>query len=233
MIPSTGAYDDSTVISNLHTNSKAVYKPSYKNYHIRCANDATLQIVSVFAIGYAEHFLAESGGDQSLTNSNSNFGAKSLVSKGFKRNAFNQDNTGYITHIIPPKEIPLTESAVEFESLDVLKTLPSGYSAIGVGSTANLYLYGKTNEEAPPENVIEGYRFGARTNDSLKILVSSGTVTEYSSRIVMPLLRIVLRKYLPLIKVLLVLIVLVIVVMVVIQIQLLLIEHMLLSMVNQ
>ena len=56
-----------------------------------------------------------------------------------------------------------------------------------MGSTANLYLYGKTNEEAPPENVIEGYRFGARTNDSLKILVSSaGTVTEYSSRIVMP-----------------------------------------------
>ena len=85
------------------------------------------------------------------------------------------------------KKYPLTESAVEFESLDVLKTLPSGYSAIGVGSTANLYLYGKTNQEAPPENVIEGYRFGARTNDSLKILVSSaGTVTEYSSRIVMP-----------------------------------------------
>ena len=185
--PQTGTYDDSTVISNLHTNSRAVYKPSYSNYHIRCSNDATLQIVSVFAIGYAEHFLAESGGDQSLTNSNSNFGAKALISEGYKRNAFDQDNTGYITHIIPPKEIPLTESSVEFESLDVLRTLPSGYSAIGVGSTANLYLYGKSNQEAPPENVIEGYRFGARTNDSLKILVSSaGTVTEYSSRIVMP-----------------------------------------------
>ena len=65
--PQTGAYDDSTVISNLHTNSNAVYKPSYKNYHIRCANDATLQIVSVFAIGYAEHFLAESGGAVSYT----------------------------------------------------------------------------------------------------------------------------------------------------------------------
>ena len=185
--PQTGTYDDSTVISNLHTNSRAVYKPSYKNYHIKCSNDAVLQIVSVFAIGYAEHFLAESGGDQSLTNSNSNFGAKSLVSKGFKKNAFTQDNTGYITHIIPPKEISLTESAVEFESIDVLKTLPSGYSAVGVGSTANLYLYGKTNQEAPPENVLEGYRVGARVNDSLKVLVSSaGTVTEYSSRIVMP-----------------------------------------------
>jgi len=185
--PQTGTYDDSTVISNLHTNSNAVYKPSYKNFHVKCSNDAVLQIVSVFAIGYAEHFVAESGGDQSITNSNSNFGAKALIAQGYKKDAFSQDNTGYITHIIPPKEIPLTESAVEFEAIDVLKTLPSGYSAIGVGSTANLYLYGKNNEEAPPENVIEGYRFGARINDSLKILVSSaGTVTEYSSRIVMP-----------------------------------------------
>ena len=185
--PKTGAYDDSTVISNLHTNSKAVYKPSYKNYHIKCSNDATLQIVSVFAIGYAEHFVADSGGDSSITNSNSNFGAKALIAEGFKRTSFSQDDTGYITHVIPPKTIPLTESSVEFEAIDVLKTLPSGYSAIGVGSTANLYLYGKTNEEAKPENVIEGYRFGARKNDGLKILVSSaGTVTEYSSRIVMP-----------------------------------------------
>ena len=185
--PQTGAYDDSTTISNLHTNSKAIYKPSYKNYHIKCSNDATLQIVSVFAIGYAEHFVAQSGGDASITNSNSNFGAKALIAEGYKRSSFSQDNTGYITHIIPPKEIPLSESAVEFESLDVLKTLPSGYSAVGVGSTANLYLYGQTNEEAPPENVIEGYRFGARTNDELNVLVSSsGTITEYTSRIVMP-----------------------------------------------
>ena len=82
--PQTGAYDDSTVVANLHTNSKAVYKPSYKNYHIKCSNDATLQIVSVFAIGYAEHFVTQSGGDASITNSNSNFGAKALVGEGFK-----------------------------------------------------------------------------------------------------------------------------------------------------
>ena len=185
--PQTGAYDDSTLISNLHTNSKAVYKPEYKNYHIKCSNDGTLQIVSVFAIGYAEHFVVESGGDASITNSNSNFGAKALIADGFKRTSFSQDDKGYITHIIPPKTIPLTESSVEFEALDVLKTLPSGYSAVGVGSTANLYLYGKTNEEVKPENVLEGYRVGARTNDKIRILVSSaGTVTEYNSRIVMP-----------------------------------------------
>ena len=119
--PATGQYDDSTQPGNenLSPNSKAIYKPSYRNYHIKCSNDAVLQIVSVFAIGYAEHFLVESGGDQSITNSNSNFGASALNAVGFKDNAFKQDDKGYITHIIPPKEIPLTESSVEFESIDV------------------------------------------------------------------------------------------------------------------
>ena len=183
--PPTGQYDDNTVAGNsaISTNSKARYKPSYRNYHIKVTNNGVIQAVSVFAIGYAEHFVTESGGDISLTNSNSNFGAVALSSKGFRDDAYSQDNVGYFTHVIPPKEIPLTESAIEFESIDVNQT----GSAVGVGSTGNLYLYGKTNKDVAPENVLEGYRFGARENDSLKVLVSSaGSVTEYESRIVMP-----------------------------------------------
>ena len=68
-----------------------------------------------------------------------------------------QDNQGYITHIIPPKEVSLTESSIEFESIDVTKT----DVVAGVGSTGNLYLLNRTNVDAPPENVIEGYRLGA------------------------------------------------------------------------
>ena len=41
--------------------------------------------VSIFGIGFAKHFVAESGGDQSITNSNSNFGAISLESAGFQQ----------------------------------------------------------------------------------------------------------------------------------------------------
>ena len=63
-------------------------------------NDAILQIVSVFAIGYAKHFSAESGGDASVTNSNSNFGQLSLVADGFKKEAFEKDDKAFITHII-------------------------------------------------------------------------------------------------------------------------------------
>ena len=180
----SGIYEDNTTATTpLSNDSRAVFKPTYKNFHIKATNNSFIQCVSIFAIGYAEHFVTENGGDMSITNSNSNFGAKALVAEGFRDESFAQDDIGYITHIIPPKDIPLTETSIEFEAIDVLKT----GSVTGVGSTAHLYLYGQTNADVPPENVIEGYRIGARENDTLRVLVASaGTVTEYSARIVMP-----------------------------------------------
>ena len=76
-ITPTGQYDDNTVSGNetLSNNSKARYKPGFRNFHIKVKNDSFIQAVSIFAIGYADHFVTESGGDISLTNSNSNFGA--------------------------------------------------------------------------------------------------------------------------------------------------------------
>ena len=52
----TGTYKDSTGFSNLHSDSLAKFKPEYENFHIRGINDAYMQLVSVFAIGYAQHF---------------------------------------------------------------------------------------------------------------------------------------------------------------------------------
>jgi hypothetical protein len=178
----TGLYDDNTAAGNetISTNSRAIYKPEYKNFHIKAINEAFIQNVSIFAIGFAEQFVTESGGDMSITNSNSNFGAKALVSQGFRNSAFPQDDVGYISHIIPPKQIANTEVAFEFNAIDVSKT-------VGVASTGHLYLYNQTNVDVPPTNVIEGYRVGARQNDQLKALISvNGTVSEYFSRIVMP-----------------------------------------------
>ena len=97
----------------------------------------------LFAVGYSDHFVTESGGDISLTNSNSNFGAVSLSSTGFRDTAFGQDDAGYISHIYPPKEIPLTELSFEFDSIDVAKT----DRVAGVGSTGHLYLYAQTNKD--------------------------------------------------------------------------------------
>ena len=178
----TGSYDDTTTIANLSSDSRAVYKPDYANFHIKCSNDSVLQLVSIFAIGYAQHFVAESGGDQSVTNSNSNFGAKALITSGFKKAAFAKDDVGYITHIIPPREIEAANTSIEFDAIDVHQT------AVGVGSTGRLYLYNKTNAANKPLSVIEGYRIGSKVNDDLKAQLSvGGTVTEYTARITMPI----------------------------------------------
>ena len=83
-----------------HLDSDAIYRRGFETCHITMKNDAILQIVSVFAIGYAKHFSAESGGDASVTNSNSNFGQISLNSDGFKKAAFTKDNTAYILSLI-------------------------------------------------------------------------------------------------------------------------------------
>jgi hypothetical protein len=178
----TGTYQDNTVTGNetLSNNSRAIFKPGYRNFHLKVINDSIIQAVSVFAIGYADHFLVESGGDMSITNSNSNFGAKALVAEGFKKTAFPQDDQGYITHIIPPKEFSRTEKTIEFNAIDVTTT-------VGVASTGHLYLYAQTNIDAPPQNVLEGYRVGAKENDTLNAIISvGGTASSYSTRIVMP-----------------------------------------------
>jgi hypothetical protein len=180
--PTTGQYTDSTTPGNenLSINSRALYKPAYESFHIRTINDAYIQNVSIFAIGFHSHFNAESGGDQSINNSNSNFGSKSLIATGFKKNAFPRDDVGYITHVIPPREIETLEGTIEFIGIDVAKT-------VGVASTSRLYLYNETNASTPPQNVLQGYRVGAKTDDTLNVLISnSGSSQEYSANIVMP-----------------------------------------------
>ena len=155
---------------NAHTNSLSRFKPEYENFHIKASNNAFLQLVSVFAIGFANHFLAESGGDHSITNSNSNFGAKSLISKGFRDEAFIRDDCGYITHIIAPKEIDNSEQAVEYLSIDVEETVN------GANSTeSRIYLADQNDLLNPPNVIINGYRFGAFKGEKLYLQVNDPT----------------------------------------------------------
>jgi hypothetical protein len=176
----TGTYLDSASVSNIHSDSRARFKPSYENFHIKATNNAYLQLVSIFAIGFAEHFAVESGGDFSINNSNSNFGAKAFSPSGFRAEAFPRDDIGYFTHIIPPKEIENAEVTIDCFSLDVSKV-------VSAATTSRLYLYNETNSDTPPSSVIDGYRVGARNNDNLFVQIAqSGTATEYSARIIMP-----------------------------------------------
>jgi len=185
---STGDYLDSVNAAAagfktpLYLNPESQYRKRYENFHVKVSNDSFIQAVSVFAIGYANHFLAESGGEQSITNSNSNFGNKALVSKGFKRDAFNRDDTGYVTHIVPPKDLEKTETNIVWRSLDPVVTK-------NVGISSHLYIEGEKDITNPPTNVVNGFRVGAKREDKLLLNVNlDGIPTTLSSPILMPVL---------------------------------------------
>jgi len=171
--------------ANLHSDGDARYHPDYYSYHIKASNNSVIQIVSVFAIGYAQQFLTESGGDFSVTNSNSNFGEIALNSVSYREEAFPQDDVGYITHIIPPQEITSDNFNLEYDAIDVTKTLSV---AAGAATTSKLFLEEKTNVDDAPNTLVQGHRIGASVNDTINVGISSditGT-KEYSARIVMP-----------------------------------------------
>ncbi len=122
---STGNYDVATSGDGAHLDGFAEYRKGWGHRHIVCSNDSFIQAVSVFAVGYDTHFTAESGGDMSITNSNSNFGNTALRSAGFKAKSFSKDKAGTITHIIPPK------------ALSVISTTATGTSGASSITLAN------------------------------------------------------------------------------------------------
>ena len=176
----SGDFKFASTVDNIHSDGDAKYRPEYYNYHIKASNNAICQLVSIFAIGYSEHFVTESGGDFSVTNSNSNFGQIALSSRGYRDVAFSKDDAGYITNVIPPKLLDTETVNIEYGAIDVGTT-------VSVATTARLYLHNETNESAPPKSVIQGYRVGSATNDKLRLLITeSGSSAEYSARIIMP-----------------------------------------------
>ena len=145
----------------LHLDSGAIYRKGWETAHIKLTNDAILQIVSVFAIGYNKHFEAQSGGDASITNSNSNFGQLSLISDGFKDEAFGKDNKAYVTSIIGPKAVLDKEEPVDWLTIDLEKT------NLGTTNAEKLYLFGFNDDNVPPPILTQGFRVGAKFNDKL------------------------------------------------------------------
>jgi len=176
---SSGTFDDSTTVPNLHTDINAVYKPSYENFHIKASNNGLMQLVSIFAIGFSDQFVVDSGGDFSVTNSNSNFGQIALKSTGFRKDAFSQDDVGYVTQIIPPKTLKPSNSTIEFPAIDITKT-------VGVGNASRMYLYQYQSQDVKPPSIVQGYRFGARHDEKLYAVIPAGGVpTSFEARVIM------------------------------------------------
>jgi len=154
-----------------HAKGDAYWKDDWRNFHIRASDDAFVQNVSVFAVGFFDHFLMESGGDMSITNSNSNFGNTSLHAIGYKGFAFNQDKGGYITDIIPPKVIrESVQDKIQYYTLDI-------QASNSAANNTRLYL-GSDDLNDPadrPAVTVSGYRVGSRTNERLYVKLDNGT----------------------------------------------------------
>ena len=129
---STGNYDVATAGDGAHLDGFAEYRKGWAHEHIKCSNDSFIQAVSVFAVGYGTHFTAESGGDMSITNSNSNFGNTALRSAGFKAKAFSKDKAGALTHIIPPKALAVISTTATGSNGASTITLANDGSVNGV-----------------------------------------------------------------------------------------------------
>ena len=161
-----------------HLDSSAIYRNGWESSHIKASNDAFIQIVSVFAIGYNKHFDVQTGADFSITNSNSNFGQISLSATGFKKQAFTKDNKAFITSIVAPKVIDSDESNIDWIALDVGVT-----TSLTVNPNKNrLYLYGYTAQDDVPPILTQGYKIGAKVNDKLYFTTNN---VEYSANILM------------------------------------------------
>ena len=165
-----------------HLDSGCVYRPEYETTHVKVSNDAVIQIVSVFAIGYHTHFNMLSGADASVTNSNSNFGQFALCADGFKKEAFDKDNKGFVTSIITPRAIVTKEDAIDWLQLD--KTAISQILAPPNNSAPlpkRLYLLGNKNKFSPPSAIAQGFRIGAKVGEKLYL----EGATPYEATVVM------------------------------------------------
>ena len=174
----SGQSSSTTTGTAYHLDSEAIYRTGWETSHIKVSNDSFIQIVSVFAIGFTKHFDCETGGDMSITNSNSNFGQISLNSFGFKKEAFAKDDKAFVTSIIPPRAIVGEEANVDWMALDVGITTNT---SINPGAN-RLYLYGFDSPDDYPPVLTQGFRIGAKISDKLYFFVNG---TEYSANILM------------------------------------------------
>ena len=57
---STGAYEAQAAGSGAHINGLCKYRKGWRHCHIKASNDAFIQVVSVFAVGFGDHFFSNS-----------------------------------------------------------------------------------------------------------------------------------------------------------------------------
>ncbi|MGG6281779.1 hypothetical protein ACQ4M3_09435 [Leptolyngbya sp. AN03gr2] len=105
---------------------------AWKHFAFKATNDAYMQIVSCFVIANAEHFVVESGGELSITNSCSNFGGTSLVATGSSPSILPQDEGISIIKVVPPEIIESEVREIIGASLDTDRVSPSSVGVVRI-----------------------------------------------------------------------------------------------------
>ena len=169
---------DAFATTPYHTKGDAYWKDDWRNFHVKASNDAFIQNVSIFAVGFADHFLMESGGDMSITNSNSNFGNTSLHAIGYKGYAFSQDQGGYISHIVPPKKVTTTTKKYQYFTFNQVKIRSN--SALDTSGSQNIVRLYLANDESDdplqkPSTTVNGYRLGAAPHEKIYVKLDPAT----------------------------------------------------------
>jgi len=165
-----------------HLDPDAIYRPGWGTTHIKMSNDAVIQIVSVFAIGFNQHFASIGGADASITNSNSNFGQFALKADGFKNDAFLKDDKGFLTSFISPKSAYNPET----DEVDVVDWINIDFNKTRSIAFANqLYLAGYTNAEDKPPVINQGFRIGSNYNERLIQRTTAGGGSDVTSSLIM------------------------------------------------
>lgn len=167
----------STTVATLHSEGSAFYQDNWRTFHVRITHEGLIQAVSVFAVGFCDHFIIEDGGDISITNSNSNFGNTALRAIGFREKSFPQDKFGKITHIIPPKTID--DEAIDeitWYPFDVAKTKVSNTNSV----KTKLHLFNaKVPNSTPLYLFDQKYVLGGKQNEQIELEVSLGAITAF------------------------------------------------------
>ena len=163
----------STTVATLHSEGSALYRDDWRTFHVHITNESLIQAVSVFAVGFCDHFLIEDGGDISITNSN--FGNTALRAIGFREKSFPQDKFGKITHIIPPKKIDDTAiDELSWYPFDVAKVQSSNTNA----SRTKLHLFNaKTPDKTPTYLFDNKYVLGGKQDEDLDVEMTLGAIT--------------------------------------------------------
>ena len=118
--------------------------PDRLSCHVRAVNNAIIQEVSVFAIGQGVHHWVESGGELTVTNSNSNFGGVASRAEGFQLRAFPQD----INHSLFRVKVPtdMTEEENNIRQI-FIGTIDAGVANDATNIDLTQDLEGDTNNE--------------------------------------------------------------------------------------